>query len=300
MREFRVDLTNPVIARFSPDSQRLLVAGSTRLSKAAAYVVDLSTGNQISVAVADTGEQLWAPAVETTAPEWGPGRDRVYFRRITKAGARLFEHDLAAGTARELFSTVDPGGNTALSPDARKVYYRRLLGPSERLTDMQEAAFVERDLATGSDREVTRRFSLGAIGLSPDGRYIVTGSVDPSGKSRSLLLISVADGQTREILSAPRDKTNPIAPIQWAPDSRSILIRRMPPGAERTEVWWAPVDGRPARQMMTMATLGRVRIHPDGRQIVFSGGEAPPTSDELWLLDGFLPQGTLAGRGRPQ
>ena len=301
-REFRLDLTQARNPMFSRDGQRLLVPGGTRALKTAVYVVDLSTGAQTAVAVAGPWEMLWGPAVETTGPSWGGDGRRVYYRRITKDGFRLFEYDLDARTERELFSGPDPGAASTVSPDGRKVYYRRLLGPSNQPADMQEAAFVERDLTTGADREVIRRLSMGAIWLSPDGRYIVTGSTEPSGKSRAMLLISVEDGRTRELLRAPRSSGTmpPIAPIVWAPDGRSILIRRMPPGPERVEVWWAPVDDRPARQLFTLATLGRARIHPDGQRLVFSGAEAPTGPSELWLLEGFLPsQPTRPDRARP-
>jgi TolB protein len=185
----------------------------------------------------------WGEAGPNTAPSWSADGQRIYFRRITSSGFRLFEFDIASGDEREIFSGTDPQGNATISPDGRKLYYRRLLGTGGERHDMQEAAFIERDLATGVDREVTRRNSFGAIGLSPDGRYIVSGSVDRSRTFRSMLLISIEDGSTRELLranlQAVPDPPNPMIPLAWAPDSQSILLRREPSPGQPIEVWWA-------------------------------------------------------------
>jgi Tol biopolymer transport system component len=290
-REYALELDNLYAPVFAPDGQRLVVTGYTRAGRQAASLIDLATGTQKPIAVAATGERLLGPSGAATAANWSGDGSRVYYRRMNASGFRLFEYEIATGAEREVISGTDPAGTATISPDGTKIYYRRLLGPSGRPMDMQEAAFIERDRATGSERELVRRLSLGAVNLSPDGRHLVTGSVDPSGKSRSMLMISVADGTSRELLQAARSgPINPIAPLGWAPDSRSILIRRAPAGSGTEEIWWAPVDGRTPRQLLTMKSIARTRIHPDGRRVVVSGADQPAPPEELWLLEGFLPK----------
>lgn len=299
-REYALELSNLYAPAFSPDGQRVVVTGYTRSGRQAAYVIDLSTGRQQPIAVAAAGERLLGPAAALTAASWSGDGQRVNYRRITRTGFRLFEHDLSSATEREVFSGSDPSGTAAFSPDGRKLYYRRLLGPTEKPMDMQETAFIERDIATGAEREMIRKFSLGAITPSPDGRHIVTGSVDPSGKSRSMLLISVEDGKSRELLQATRAGSgNPITPLAWAKDSQSILIRRAPAGSDAEEIWWAPVDGRAARQLLVMKSVSRTQIHPDGQRVVIAGAETPTPPEELWVLEGFLPKPPRSGANRP-
>jgi Tol biopolymer transport system component len=282
-------LFNPV---FAPDGQRVVVAVNAG-AKQGAYLVDFTTGEQVTIAVTAANERLTGPAVPTTAPFWSADGALIYYRRITSEGFRLFTFDVKSGAHQEIFRGSDPEGNAAVSRDGRKIYYRRLLGPGGQPLHGQEAAFVERDLATGMEREVTRRYSLGGTNLSPDGRHLVTASVDPTGASRSMLMISVEDGSTRELLKVALPAgQNPrliLIPLAWAPDSRSILLHRAPVG-QPVEVWWAPVDGREPRRLLTLPNFSRVHIHPDGQRVVFSESESTTIPDELMVLENFLPR----------
>jgi hypothetical protein len=62
------------------------------------------------------------------------------------------------------------------------------------------------------------------------------------------------------------------------------------------EVWWAPVDGREPRLLLTLRSLGRTRIHPDGQLVVFSASEPAAVSDELMVLENFLPRPGISTR----
>jgi Tol biopolymer transport system component len=291
-------LFNPVL---SPDGQRVIVVGYLRGGKHGAYVIDLTTGERVTIALAATEERLMGSAMQSSAPSWSVDGRHIYYRRITAGGFGLFEFDAVSGAGREIFSGTDPQGNATVSPDGRTIYYRRLLGPSDKPVGQQDAAFIARDVATGAEREVTRRYSLGAVVLSPDGRHIVTGSRDPSGTSRSMLMISVEDGSTRELLKADfptgPNPSNPINPLAWAPDSQSVLLaRRASVPGQPVEVWWAPVDGREPLLLLTQKTLGRTRIHPDGQRVVFAESESAASSDELMLLENFLPRPGMSAR----
>jgi Tol biopolymer transport system component len=299
-REYHLDLENLYLPTFSPDGQRVVVVGYTRAGRQAAHIIDLTTGGQQTAAVAGADERLLGPAGPATAPAWNDSGEKLYYRRVGTSGFRLFEYEVDTRNEREIFAGPDPGGNATLSVDRRKLYHRRLSGPSDRPMDMQEAAFLEYDLETKSEREILRRFSLGAITLSPDGKYILTGSVAPSGQSRSMIAIRVADGTVRELLRSPRVQgRTPVTPVAWAPDSQSVLLRKAPAADGPVEVWWAPLDGREARQVFTTAVLGRTRVHPDGRHVFFDAADSPPAAPEVWVLEDFLPARRPDSRVRP-
>jgi hypothetical protein len=136
---------------------------------------------------------------------------------------------------------------------------------------------------------------LGDPNLSPDGKYIDTGSVDPATGLSVFLLIPVAGGEPRELMRAA-SKADSITMLTWAPDSQSLFILK------NREVWQASLDGSQPRKLdgtldPRLAT-GGVRLHPDGRQIAFGParepqGQARPA--EVWVLENFLP-GTATAR----
>src|SRR5205823_4398684 len=135
------------------------------------------------------------------------------------------------------------------------LYYRRYdlrhSPPSHSFT------FVKRDLASGHEDELFQQTAETPLNLSPDGRYIVTVSVDPSTNSRSILLIPTSGGEPRELI---HDGGNP---VMWAPDSQSVLLRK------GVELWRAPLDGgQPSKLDVTLDPgMGAFRVHPDGRQV---------------------------------
>jgi hypothetical protein len=221
-------------------------------------VIELASGRQTAVAVTSLANGCSVP----------PGRRRRRHGRDTEAaclpsdsstGFRLFEFDLPAGTHREVFAGPDLQGNATVSASGL-LYYRRLLGPASQPPEFQDAVFIERNLISGTEREITRRFSLGGINLSPDGRHFITGSTSADGTTRSMLLVSVEDGRTREVLTVSRraDSSNPNPiPLAWAADSRSVLLRGRPTPGALIDVWWVPVDGRESRRLVTLPNLGR-------------------------------------------
>ncbi len=74
-----------------------------------------------------------------------------------------------------------PEGEPAWSPDQKKLYFKARSDPE--FGGDKSGAFIERDLASGSERVIIRRRNatdLGDLKLSPDGRFIATLSRDES------------------------------------------------------------------------------------------------------------------------
>lgn len=288
-------LFNPV---FSRDGHHVVVVADGGEGNQAAYVIDLAFGVQTTIAVTEPGERLLGSARPQTAPAWSRQGSRVLYRRVSSTGFRLFEFDLASGEHHRLFTVPDPQGLATVSSSGDLIY-RRLLGPSSQPPEAQEAMFIERNLATGREREITRRFSLGSINLSPDGRHFITGSNSADGTTRSMLLVSVADGRTREVLKVSRrarpNEPNPI-PLAWAVDGQSVLLQGRPTPEEPIDIWWVPVDDRAPRRVLTLPNLGRVRVHPDGKRVVFSETDAADAPDTLVMFENFFPKDQPARR----
>jgi Tol biopolymer transport system component len=193
----------------------------------------------------------------------------------------IFRIDAQTGRISEIV-TQERGGISmpVESNDGKSLYYRKALGP--------EAAFLKRDLATGNERQLIRETGLGALFLSPDGRYIAASRPDPATKSSILLLIPAGGGEPKELMR----RTQPEIPTvyTWTPDSMSILARIVH-GQEKGELWRVPIDGHPPVKLdATVENKVRVaRVHSDGRQIAFQVNE-PPKPTEVWVTENFLPK----------
>ncbi len=252
-------------------------------------------GRESSEAVAVAGGVPGAP--DAFAPSAHQDPNRIYLHRQFADGSlALIDREWSTGQEKEVFKATDRAGFPLLSPDGRKLYYSRTLTQApERL---RTSVVVERDLATKQEREISDRRNLGGMWVSPDGRYIATGSNDPVSKTRSFILIPIAGGDTRTLMNVPvseawltRGGANPLGLYVWAPDSRSMILRNDATG----ELWWVPIDGT-APHKVSLAGMGNLRsasgwrIHPDGTRVVFHSNSAtPPKPAELWVIENVLP-----------
>ena len=157
---------------------------------------------------------------------------------------------------------------------------------------------AERDLVSGSERVVLREAGKGwgAAQLSPDGRYVWGLSrLDPSTQTGKLLLVSVAGGQSRELLTITLRGEGFGPPFQWTPDGSAVVATKNPFSPSK-ELWLVPVTGGQPRKLdinpglwMDEATGGGDRgftVSPDGRSVAFQMGK---TGAEVWALENFLP-----------
>jgi len=194
----------------------------------------------------------------------------------------LFSVDAESGVATAL--VLSPDGEThvapELSPDGEVLYYRHVTPSAVRI--------VARSLATGIERELVRRSEspnvLAGLHISPDGQYVVTGVADPRTNLRALLLVAVSSGASRELVSSV---AGPLDVLMWAPDGRSVFVRRR--GADNApEVLRILVaDGEPMKVEWALGHDTRdFRVHPDGRRVVYVRNNAPRHS-ELRVLPGI-------------
>src|SRR4030043_526405 len=90
-----------------------------------------------------------------------------------------------------------------------------------------------------------------------------------------------AGGEPKELTEA-----KDIMSIAWTRDGKYILYSKL---REKTkdvyDVWRIPADGgEPQRLDLSMSYLMHMRVHPDSRQIVFTGSDRPAKS-EIWVME---------------
>jgi WD40-like Beta Propeller Repeat len=152
-------------------------------------------------------------------------------------------------------------------------------------------AFIERTLASGAEREVARG-ALGAISLSPDGRWIAAQKSDRSTRSQAIVLIPIAGGDTRELFraAAPASLAVQLSGLPWTPDSRGLIVRKRP-APNSMELWLVPIADAAARKLdvdvsrWATGNRGLIALSPDGRHIAFLSGQQ---ISEVWVLENFL------------
>ena len=131
----------------------------------------------------------------------------------------------------------------AWSPGGENCTYRG------RVSGGRDWAVIERDLASGKERELIRKPFVGAFYLSPDGRFIAAGMSDS--KSEAAVLIPIAGGEPRELIRV--DQLGPVlgfsAGSSPSPDGLPIAVQSSSescrPAGNRRSVWflWTVTSG---------------------------------------------------------
>jgi Tol biopolymer transport system component len=251
-----------------------------------AYMSKGLNGNALAVRSVETGRlRELRPALEYfPMPQWLDEQTLVTGARDLKGRNGIFRIDVQTGQASLV--TDAAGFGIQVSPDGKKIYH---VAP-------QSAAYVERDLAAGTSRELFRLPpNRGDLQLSPDGQFVVTVISDTAAKASRVLLMPVAGGEPRELYRVGRpDTVWNFRTTNWTPDSRAVLVvKTNGREAERKELWLIPVSGAGARKLdinLDNWDVGQgVRLHPNGKQIAFFTGRA---STEVWVLENLLSAST--------
>ena len=148
-----------------------------------------------------------------------------------------------------------------------------------------------RDLKTGREKELVSvgrwRFSI-----SPDGRWLAFSG--PENPGPVLKLMPVAGGETRELCRLNDPPQTYPHDLVWTPDGSQLLFtrrRRDPDPQLLTELWRVSAEGGKPDQvnLAPMEFLHDVRVHPDGRRIVFRTINKAQKA-EVWAMENFLPE----------
>jgi Tol biopolymer transport system component len=270
-----------------------------------------------------------------TSPQWSSdGRYLAFRSRRDPPGpsnvTRMVVPILSIATGqveRELYPAISYGGMGDWSPDGRQFILRgadlkgrsgivrvdamtgeaTLVAPNETCSGIPfwspggtsffcyrftEQQIVEVNAASG---EVVRTFSAEGQGaaVSPDGRYIVYGDGTP----RVLRLLSLADGETREVIPLDPPRSQIFRwDVEWTPDSRSVVFYGRVNGEEG--MWLVPIDGRAPHKIKV--DVGSAPIL--GWSFNATTGQAAFATDtlseslEIWKMENLLPPGAPSRR----
>jgi Tol biopolymer transport system component len=259
-------------ADWSPDGTRLVYAACG--------------GTCIAIRMVQTGEVRVLPPrslLYARDPRWSPdGRKIATAGRDRRGRDGVYIVDASTGEATHVVHGPGLAASPTWSPDGGKLYYRSGM------------VIVERDLASAAEREVVRL--RGEFLLSPDGRSLaVKTPVDPATQTATVVVISVAGGEPRELTRARQpDAFAASRTWAWHPEGTGVVVTRRSAG--RLELVLVPTDGGDPRVLDVDPSLwveGAIAdldqgfaLSRDGRRIVFQSGTSV---GEIWALENFLP-----------
>jgi Tol biopolymer transport system component len=201
------------------------------------------------------------------------------------------------GDAIPVAVSDDPNGsgkpdqvtNSDWSADGKKIYYLKISGNGAW------RAFMEKDLASGAERELLRNWRLGSMRVSPDGKWIAMVNADSADSPKAVVAISATGVQ--RIKELYRTKAGEDVRIDgWTPDGEALVgILPVSPGkpAGSGELWAMPADeSRTARKIEPdfggLQAVPPLIISPDGQYIAFV--KNGPSISEVSVLENFLPK----------
>ena len=305
VQEFPAHLARMDWLYWAPDARSLMVSASDVNGEPGLWRVDVATHETSPIARGSFGRDIYPtyawPSDGNLFYGWSRDARKIYYQR--ESGRVLVERDLASGLDQELFRQTGSGPwfPPRLSAGLAKLYYRRGQGPASEAAASQ-AVLIERDLASGVERELMRG-NLGGPAVSPDGRLLATTMFDVRSRSESYVLVPVAGGEPRPLMQVTLDQSikdghstpNLDAYVLWAPDSRSLLFFAFDADSTHGGFWWIPMNGgEPAKITGSFDSdsgeLIDFRVHPDGRQfaIMFTSQSAAV----VWVLKDVLPKGS--------
>ena len=166
------------------------------------------------------------------------------------------------------------------SHDGQRLVFSSTRGGEER------EIWTARADGTGA-RQLTRGLGWwqGSPSFSPDSRQVAFDSRHEDG-SWGLFVVDADGGVPRPLTTDSGDENCPV----WSPDGRWIYYTSDQKAGRN--VWRIPAGGGRAEQLTTKGSGFRVRVSPDGRELLYS----PPTVDPMAMLRCWRPLSRAALR----
>jgi Tol biopolymer transport system component len=164
-----------------------------------------------------------------------------------------------------------------VSSDGKRLFYVRV--------GNGDVAIIQRNLASGTERELQRRkIVVAGLSVSPDGRQLTFIEIDRPSRTSVLYAMSADGGPARELFR-PAEQATLQNLVEWTPDGQRLVFSTFE--GEKTTYWVMPsAGGTPVRFEIDSPGLNALRIHPDGRRVAYNAGAR---KWEVWTLENFLP-----------
>jgi len=207
-------------------------------------------------------------------PRWSTDGRSIFLRGSDSKGLTgLFQIDVQTGGVTP-FLVRPELWLASFAPNGSALYFNR------NGVDYDKG-IVKRDLTTGQETQLTSGIPYG-LALSPDGDYLAY-SIPAKNSVQTIMVVPPSGGTAREIT-----QMNQLGDVSlaWTRDGRFLLFTK--PNKDVSELWRVSIDGKQAESVgVTMRALTHLNIHPDGKQIAFTGGEF---NQEIWVMENFLPK----------
>ncbi|MEX2178137.1 MAG: hypothetical protein WD801_05475 [Gemmatimonadaceae bacterium] len=183
--------------------------------------------------------------------------------------------NLRDGTSKALRGMRGANG-TDWAPDGRTLY-------SRAYTEGDRSAIFAYAVDSAHTRVLWSLPSGGGFAVSPDGDSLAYSVFDRASKTHRVLVRPLRGGAVREVfrVQSPRAIVEN-GSLAWTPDGRHLVVAELGTRDRLARLWSVPLSGGQAREILHFQGLVRVRLHPDGRRILFRGGES---LGEVWLLE---------------
>ncbi len=294
---------DPAGANAGSSPQRAFQRGNTRSpawspdGRSLASVDAREPSQAVIIRSMDTGEERELRVGERTIGmggiRWTPdGKAIVVPASESGKGENLFRIDVQTGQVTALMPLPGLGGWPAFrfSRDGNTIFYVR---PPASLAETGGQRLVAHDLRSGQETTVIQRSGLYKGGLSPDGQRVLIG-VD-EGKSRVVLVMSVAGGEARELFRVDGEKEVLFAGgPSWTPDGRHVVyLKRAKEVQGQWQAWRVAAEGGEPQRVgqISARQLVGFALHSDGRRVAFSDVKFDL---EVWVMENFLPPAKAA------
>ena len=199
----------------------------------------------------------------------------------------LYRIDTQTGEAMLIVAPYPGNSQPQWAADGKHVYYRRA------------ASVIERDLASGAEREVMKIPSAQprGIAVSPDDRLVAYSAAGgPAGGEDLFLLPVVGQGEPRSVFRV--NGAERLAMFDWTANGAALAVTKRDQTG-RNELWLVPITGDKPRKLDVDTDNWMIgdgfRFDRAGKQLAFVAA-AGQAGLEIRALENFLPRREAPGR----
>jgi Tol biopolymer transport system component/DNA-binding winged helix-turn-helix (wHTH) protein len=259
-----------VNAALSPDGKLFAFVLGTKGNPRSLWLGHVSGGEPIALRP--------LAAVDYPTLKFSPDSNSLYYVITGKEYQRgaLFRLPVFGGPPEKLRDNI--AGAIAFAPDMKQFVFVRVEEAKRTstlvITDVEGRA--ERELAT---RSLDYRFLAGTAAWSPDGKTIAVGAVseDKRAPAREVLLVTVADGQGKQLTS---ENYGQVGKVSWLND-RELLIIAVEHTLKDAQIWHVSLPGGEVRHLNAdLSSYEALGLSADGDSLLAIGIQ---TLTNIWV-----------------